>query len=229
MSAPWVAYLVVGLALSMIMGIGIGLLSLARKTAEVEVSKHCTSKDDLSYSSHERYAPGIRAELRASHAGETGAVWIYRGILLVNRLRRDPDIQQFAQHHLATEKAHLVHFENIIERYRGSLLLFIWMFAGFAIGVLSAVMGKNWVYYSIYKIESFVDMHYKQQIKFLSEREFYCKAEIITMMESCNADEQEHRDEAFSMLSGKPTFAMRIWGNLISSGSSSAVKIAKLI
>ena len=49
------------------------------------------------------------------------------------------------------------------------------------------------------------------------------------MMESCNADEQEHRDEAFSMLSGKPTFAMRIWGNLISSGSSSAVKIAKLI
>jgi ubiquinone biosynthesis monooxygenase Coq7 len=228
-SAPWVAYLVVGLALSMIMGIGIGLLSLSRKTAEAEVSEQRTIKDDLSYSSNTRYASGIRAELRASHAGETGAVWIYRGILLVNRLRRDPEIQQFAQHHLATEKAHLIQFENIIDRYRGSLLLFIWMFAGFAVGVLSAVMGKDWVYYSIYKIESFVDVHYRQQIKLLSEREFYCKDEIITMMESCNADEQDHRDEALSKLSGKPTFVMRIWGNLISIGSSSAVKIAKLI
>ena len=51
-----------------------------------------------------RYASSIRAELRASHAGETGAVWIYRGILLVNRFKRDSDIDMFAKHHLATEK-----------------------------------------------------------------------------------------------------------------------------
>jgi ubiquinone biosynthesis monooxygenase Coq7 len=184
---------------------------------------------DLSHSCNTPYAPSIRAELRASHAGETGAVWIYRGILLVNRLRCDSDIEMFAQHHLATEKDHLIQFENIIHRFRGSALLFIWMFTGFTMGVLSAVLGRNWVYFTIYKVESFVDVHYRQQIKALSELEFYCKAEIITMMEACNADEQAHRDEAFSGINGEPTLAMRVWGTFVSSGSGCAVKIAKLI
>ena len=81
-----------------------------------------------------RYAYPIRSELRASHAGETGAVWIYRGILLVNRFKRDAEIETFAKHHLATEKDHLTQFENLIHRFRGSALLIIWMFAGFMMG-----------------------------------------------------------------------------------------------
>jgi ubiquinone biosynthesis monooxygenase Coq7 len=184
---------------------------------------------DLSHSNNERYASFIRAQLRASHAGETGAVWIYRGILLVNRLKPDPDIKTFAQHHLATEKNHLIQFENIIHQFRGSALLFMWMLAGFTMGVLSAVLGRNWVYFTIYKVESFVDLHYRQQIKALSEHEFYCKAEIITMMQACNADEQAHKDEAFNAINGEPTLAMQVWGSLVSGGSSCAVKIAKLI
>jgi ubiquinone biosynthesis monooxygenase Coq7 len=193
------------------------------------MTKTQTKMHDLSHSINERYASFIRAQLRASHAGETGAVWIYRGILLVNRLKRDPDIKTFAQHHLATEKDHLIQFENIIHRFRGSALLCIWMFAGFTMGVLSALLGRNWVYFTIYKVESFVDVHYRQQIKALSEHEFYCKSEIITMMEACNADEQAHKYEAFNAINGEPTLAMRIWGSLVSIGSSCAVKIAKLI
>jgi ubiquinone biosynthesis monooxygenase Coq7 len=184
---------------------------------------------DLSHSNHDRYASFIRAELRASHAGETGAVWIYRGILLVNRFKRDPDVKKFAQHHLTTEKDHLIQFENIIHRFRGSAILFIWMFSGFTMGVLSALLGRNWVYYIIYKVESFVDVHYRQQIKALSEHEFYCKAEIITMMQVCNADEQSHKEEAFNAIDGEPTLVMLLWGKLVTSGSSFAVKIAKLI
>lgn len=193
------------------------------------MSRAQTKMHDLSHSNNERYASFIRGELRASHAGETGAVWIYRGILLVNRLKHDPDIKTFAQHHLATEKDHLIQFENIIHRFRGSALLFMWMLAGFTTGVLSAMLGRNWVYFTIYKVESFVDVHYRQQIKALSEHEFYCKAEIITMMQACNADEQAHKDEAFNAINGEPTLAMQVWGSLVSGGSSCAVKIAKLI
>ena len=112
MSDPWVAYIVVGLAIAMIAILGIGLMSLARKSVKVAVNvdmhEHNTTNtqtklQNVSDSNIERYGSFIRGELRASHAGETGAVWIYRGILLVNRLKRDPDIKIFALHHLATE------------------------------------------------------------------------------------------------------------------------------
>ena len=184
---------------------------------------------DLSHSSKQRYAPFIRGELRASHAGETGAVWIYRGILLVDFLKPDPDIKTFAQHHLTTEKDHLIQFENIIHRFRGSALLFIWALAGFTIGALSMMLGRNWVYFTIYKVESFVDIHYKQQIQALSKRDFFCKTEMITMMETCNTDEQAHRDEALNLMNCEPTKAMRVWGRLVADGSSCAVTIAKVL
>lgn len=183
----------------------------------------------LSLLNNTRYASSIRAELRASHAGETGAVWIYRGILLVNRFKRDADIGAFAKHHLATEKEHLVQFENLIHLFRGSALLFIWMFAGFMMGVVSTLLGRNWVYYTIYKVESFVDAHYRQQINALSKLEFFDKVEIIKMMEACNADEQDHRDEALNALNGEPNLAMRVWGKLVGTGSHCAVVVAKII
>ena len=191
---------------------------------KVQIKMH-----NVSVLSHTRYAPAIRAELRASHAGETGAVWIYRGILLVNRFKRDSDIETFAKHHLATEKEHLCQFENLIHRFRGSALLLIWIFAGFMMGVLSAVLGKNWVYYTIYKVESFVDVHYQQQITDLSKLEFLDKAEIISMMQVCNADEQAHRDEALNAMTSKPNLVMRVWGKLVGSGSHCAVIVAKLL
>ena len=45
--------------------------------------------------------PELGAELRSDHAGETGAVAIYRGILAITR---NPELRTFAEHHLATEQ-----------------------------------------------------------------------------------------------------------------------------
>ena len=176
-----------------------------------------------------QYTSSIRAELRASHAGETGAVWIYRGILLVNRFKRDSDIETFAKHHLATEKDHLIQFESLIHRFRGSALLFMWIFAGFMMGVLSMMLGKNWVYYTIYKVESFVDVHYRQQINALSKLEFLDKTAIIAMMHACNADEQAHRDEALNNINDRPHLMMRFWGKMVGTGSHCAVVVARLV
>lgn len=44
------------------------------------------------------------ADLRSDQAGETGAVWIYRGVLAVSR---DPALRAFAARHGATERRHL--------------------------------------------------------------------------------------------------------------------------
>ena len=45
MGAPWVAYIVVGLAISMIGVLGIGLMSLSGENRNSEVSKKGISKD----------------------------------------------------------------------------------------------------------------------------------------------------------------------------------------
>lgn len=50
----------------------------------------------------------VLADLRTDHAGETGAVCIYRGVL---RFARDPALRAFAQRHLATEQVHLQQME----------------------------------------------------------------------------------------------------------------------
>ena len=49
----------------------------------------------------------LASEMRSNHAGETGAIWIYKGVLAVSR---DAEIRVFAEHHLATEQTHLSFF-----------------------------------------------------------------------------------------------------------------------
>ena len=51
----------------------------------------------------------LAGEMRSNHAGETGAVWIYKGVLAVSR---DAEIRAFAEHHLATEETHLGFFDD---------------------------------------------------------------------------------------------------------------------
>lgn len=51
-------------------------------------------------------------ELRSDHAGETGAVYIYKGIQAVAQWRGDLVLMAFAKAHGATEADHLVEVEN---------------------------------------------------------------------------------------------------------------------
>ena len=66
------------------------------------------------------------ADLRSDHAGEVGAVMIYRGILAVSR---DAKVRAFAQHHLATEETHLQRITALLakEQYTRLLLLQCWL------------------------------------------------------------------------------------------------------
>ena len=63
----------------------------------------------------------IIPDLRTDHAGETGAVFIYKGILLVSK---DKEIIEFSNNHLLTEKKHLELIENILPDSEKSKLLF---------------------------------------------------------------------------------------------------------
>lgn len=67
--------------------------------------------------------PTLVADLRTNHAGESGAVMIYGGILAVTR---DVGVRHFAQEHLATEARHLAQIEPLLALRQRSRLLPLW-------------------------------------------------------------------------------------------------------
>ena len=68
------------------------------------------------------YTEALLSELRASHAGETGAVWIYRGILSARS--KDLTLNGFAKQHLETEQQHLALLSALTPQTQQSKLLF---------------------------------------------------------------------------------------------------------
>lgn len=166
--------------------------------------------------------PRLIGELRSDHAGETGAVWIYRGILVASR---DPVIREFAQRHLATEQQHLEQVAALLPAARRSLLLPAWRVAGFVTGALPALAGRRAVFATIGSVETFVDHHYQQQIDRLAGDDAH--RSLRELLIACQADECAHRDEALGHAEAPPGWLLRTWCSVVGSGSAVAVSIAR--
>jgi len=162
------------------------------------------------------------AELRSDHAGETGAVWIYRGVLA---LARDPALRDFARRHRDTEAEHLRLIANVLPWPRRSRLLVPWRAAGFLTGALPALCGPRAVYATIAAVETFVDHHYQQQIDRLQGLPEH--AALRELLLACQADECHHRDEAQAASGPPPGPLLRAWCALVGRGSAVAVTIAR--
>jgi ubiquinone biosynthesis monooxygenase Coq7 len=166
----------------------------------------------------------LAAELRSDHAGESGAVCIYRGILA---LSRDPALRDFASRHRATEAQHLVLIEAVLPAAQRSLLLPIWRLAGWLTGALPALFGPRAVYATIDAVESFVDHHYRQQIDRLDAERI--RPGLRATLEQCRIEEVAHRDEARGAGDPRPGRLLRGWAWLVGAGSAAAVSAAKRV
>jgi 3-demethoxyubiquinol 3-hydroxylase len=165
-------------------------------------------------------------ELRSDHAGETGAVQIYRGIAAVARRRGDAELLDFAERHGATESEHLRLIEAWLPPSRRSRLLGPWRLAGWLTGALPALAGRRAVYGTIAAVETFVDHHYQQQIDHL--RLHGGPEGLLPLLLQCQADECHHRDEATALTGSRP-WLLRLWCGLVGSGSAAAVVLARRI
>ena len=166
----------------------------------------------------------LTAELRSNHAGELGAVMIYRGILAVST---DPVLRAFAEEHLATEQQHLQTMESLLSPQKRSRLQWPWSVAGWAIGALPALISNQWVYATIQTVETFVDAHYRQQIARLqTERP---TNPITDILEQCRADEVMHLQDAAARVDGNLSLALTIWLKAVDLGSRSAVAVARCV
>jgi demethoxyubiquinone hydroxylase (CLK1/Coq7/Cat5 family) len=171
-----------------------------------------------------RVAAHLAGDLRSDHAGETGAVWIYRGLLAVSR---DAGVREFAKRHLATEQDHLHKIEAVFPWPQRSRLLPGWRVAGFATGALPALFGPRAVYATIAAVETFVDQHYQHQIDALQNQPQH--ASLLALLRECQQDECEHRDEALAQQTQPPGWLLRTWCKLVGSGSRAAVALARQV
>jgi len=112
--------------------------------------------------------PSLPAEmlpaLRSDHAGETGAVWIYRMMLVLNR---DPGLRLLLEEHAEQERQHLDAFNALLPWRDRSRLLVLWRVAGAITGAVAALGGRRLSLQTIAAVERFVDQHYLEQIESL--------------------------------------------------------------
>ena len=177
--------------------------------------------------SQSTYSVYIEQELRSDHAGETGAVYIYKGIIAIAALRKDQELINFAQHHCATETEHLELIELVLEKKYRSHLLGPWRLAGWLTGAIPALFGRKAVYATIAAVETFVEQHYQQQIDHLKKQGGH--EELLELLIRCQADEIDHKNEARSKASTSLPLALRMWCAMVGSGSAAAVLLARRI
>jgi ubiquinone biosynthesis monooxygenase Coq7 len=163
----------------------------------------------------------MTADLRSDHAGEVGAVMIYRGILAVSR---DPAVCAFARRHLDGERRHQAFFDDFLPAEHQSRLLPVWRLAGWLTGALPALVGPRAVYATIEAVETFVDRHYADQIVLMSADERLDS--LRSILDRFRREEVEHRDDAAlrSKHQGRLTGA---WQRLVALGSAAGVALAR--
>jgi len=166
----------------------------------------------------------LQQELRSDHAGEFGAVMIYRGILAISR---DTSVREFAESHLHTEQKHLALMDEIVPAAGRTRLLPLWRVMGWLTGALPALFGRQAVFTTIEAVETFVDHHYEQQIaRLMPEGEHGPLRQVLV---DCQADEVNHRDEATQLAMCYRGPLMRSWCATVRVGSAAAVTAAKRI
>ena len=164
------------------------------------------------------------ADLRSDHAGETGAVQIYRGMLATSR---DPSVRRFALAHIRTELRHLRFFERWLPRRHHSRLLPVWRAAGWLLGAGSALFGRRAAFHTVAAVETFVERHYLEQIEAMAGTPEL--AELRGVLRRFCDEEVHHRDDASNRVSNRRGFGVRAWAHLVGLGSMFGVRIARKV
>lgn len=167
----------------------------------------------------------LKAFLRSDHAGEVGAVYIYKGIL---KIATDSELVSFSKRHLVTEESHLRKIEAVLPKKDRSKLVGLWKIAGFLLGFIPTLFGPKIVFATIEAVEAFVEEHYEEQLKYLRAQP-NLNQELIDLLQSCQDDEIDHKLESAEKKNLTPGIFINFWTKIVSSGSAFAVKIAKII
>lgn len=148
----------------------------------------------------DRMTPGPRANrlaemLRVDHAGEHGAVQIYRGQRAV--FDAVSGKKALSDTILAMEEGEATHLDTfnrlLAERgVRPTLLSPVWSVAGFGLGAVTALMGERAAMASTAAVEEVIEQHYAKQAESLAAAD----PALAETVSAFRADELEHKRTA---------------------------------
>ncbi|MBY0281656.1 MAG: demethoxyubiquinone hydroxylase family protein [Alphaproteobacteria bacterium] len=140
--------------------------------------------------------------IRVNQAGEYGATRIYQGQLAV--LSSDENIKKMA----VQEAEHLKKFNQLLieHKVRPTLLQPIWHVGGYALGVVTALLGQKTAHACTIAVETVIDEHYQSQLYELESSSEY--EDLKSVIRQCHEEELEHKafaiDEGGTEATGFP-------------------------
>ena len=169
-----------------------------------------------------------RAEiLRIDHAGEYGAVHIYRAQNAVFERRAGRSAIAADMAGMRDQEAvHLARFEALLnaERIRPTILIPVWRLAAMALGTGTALMGEKAAHACTEAVESVIEEHYADQILELRERDPALAAELSVFRD----EELAHHDHAVEH-GAREAAGYGLLNAVIKAGCRVAIKISERV
>lgn len=169
--------------------------------------------------------------LRVDHAGEYGAVRIYKGQLAVMEARakvrrHEDEALKTVRHMEEQEQEHLATFNKLLNErgVRPTAMTPIWHVAGYALGATTALMGEKAAMACTAAVEEVIEEHYQDQLDDLGADEEDLKATITQFRE----DEIEHKKTAIDY-GAEETPGYKMLSSAIKAGTRFAIRVSEKI
>lgn len=165
--------------------------------------------------------------LRVDHAGELGAVHIYRGQRAVlgagrGHERTAAQLAEMEGH----EAVHLSRFDHLLTEHgvRPTAMTPLWRVAAFALGAGTALLGDKAAHACTEAVESVIEKHYAGQIAELAAKEPELAAELSAFRD----DELAHRETAVAE-GARDAFAYPLLAAAIRIGCRAAIRLSERV
>jgi ubiquinone biosynthesis monooxygenase Coq7 len=165
--------------------------------------------------------------LRVDHAGELGAVHIYRGQRAVfarakNKQRILGQLTEMEAH----EAEHLAAFDRLLTQHqvRPTVMTPLWRLAGFALGAGTALLGEKAAHACTAAVETVIEEHYAAQIAEVQTE----RPDLAADLSRFRDEELSHKDQAVAE-GALETPGYPLLAGLIRAGCRAAIKISERI
>lgn len=175
-----------------------------------------------------RDARRIAEMIRVDHAGEYGAVQIYKGQRAVfGKLPQKARIAGQLRRMEADEQHHLDAFDQLImeRKVRPTALGPIWNIAGYGLGVATALMGEKAAHACTEAVESVIEGHYDEQVE---ELRASGERELADTFARFRDEETEHKETAVSE-GAQDAFGYPLLKAAITLGCRVAIKVTERV
>jgi len=160
---------------------------------------HDESKDGL-FDMAPREKLTVKRILKVNHAGEYGAIRIYRAQIWIAR-RLYPDVLRFLEETLEHEVEHCKLFKGAMpqRQARPCRIMSLWGNGGFVLGFMTALLGRQGIWICTEAVEATVHKHLDDQLYFLKTRD----PELYALIDEIREEELSHLHHAQEQISSR--------------------------